>query len=402
MRTLPCSLALVALVAPVALAQGPTAAEVTAGIQAGVDLLVPDQEIYLPDPPVGTLTPTALAAYQAAEKLRLERIRAWCAGSGEEWPYEGVYRVGGRIPSGYRVGGTAIVCSALLGAPGWTSDTERQASVHRSVNFLLDRLASDPAMGAGPKVGYDVRGWGHTYALTFFLQLLDANAAADPAQEQAVRARVQLLVDALELNETSQGGWSYSSDVRVSPFMTGPTLMALYHAADLGFTVDPAVVTRGLDALELARTPQGTYSYSGAATGSVPFQASSARASAAELALHLGGRSTEAELRTAVLYFLRSWDDLLVRKSQQGTHQGPFGIAPYYFFFGHTYAALAIERLPAAERPRWRAEIARLLWLTRESDGGWNDRVFPRTKGYSTAMALLALNAKSAPPQSTW
>ena len=38
-----------------------------------------------------------------------------------EWPYEGVYRVPGEsgkpeIPIGYRVGGTSIVCSALLRA----------------------------------------------------------------------------------------------------------------------------------------------------------------------------------------------------------------------------------------------------------------------------------------------
>ncbi len=31
-----------------------------------------------------------------------------------EWPYEGVYRVGGNIPYGYRVGGTLIACVALL------------------------------------------------------------------------------------------------------------------------------------------------------------------------------------------------------------------------------------------------------------------------------------------------
>ena len=27
----------------------------------------------------------------------------------------------------------------------------------------------------------------------------------------------------------------------------------------------------------------------------------------------------------------------------------------------------------------------------REDDGGWNDRVFPRTRNYGTSMAVLAL-----------
>src|SRR5262245_50625109 len=39
-----------------------------------------------------------------------------------EWPYEGVYRVAGTIPWGYRVGGTAIVVSALTEAPGYEDD----------------------------------------------------------------------------------------------------------------------------------------------------------------------------------------------------------------------------------------------------------------------------------------
>ena len=35
----------------------------------------------------------------------------------------------------------------------------------------------------------------------------------------------------------------------------------------------------------------------------------------------------------------------LRRPSQQGTHVGEFGIAPYYFMYGHTYVAMAIEAM---------------------------------------------------------
>lgn len=382
----------------------PTPGEIRAAVQAGVQLLVEDQEIYLDDPPVGSLSPGALITYQAAETLRLERIREWSRGVANEWPYEGVYRVGsnGHIPSGYRVGGTSIVCSLLLQAPGFTVDMERRDAVTRSVDFLLETLSSDPTMSAGPKTGYDVRGWGHTYALQFFLEALDASAIVDPMRETQVRLAVQSLVDALDLNETSQGGWNYANDTRISPFMTGPTLIALYQAHDMGFVVDPLVVTRALDSLEAARSPGVTYAYSGISSSTTPMPGSSARSSAAELALHLAGRSTEGQLRVAIEGFIRSWEFLLERKSQQGTHVGTYGIAPYYFFFGHTYAALAVERLPVAERPIWRAEIARLLWETLEADGGWNDRIFPRTKSYGTAMSLMALNAPGRPALTEW
>jgi hypothetical protein len=382
----------------------PTPGEVRAAVQAGVQLLVDDQEIYLDDPPVGTLSQSDLLTYQAEETLRLERIREWSKGFANEWPYEGVYRVGstGHIPSGYRVGGTSIVCSLLVQAPGFANDVDRRDAVTRSVDFVLDTLATDPTMSAGPKVGYDVRGWGHTYALQFFLEALDQSAIVDPLRETQVRTAVQLLVDALDLNETAQGGWNYANDNNISPFMTGPTLIALYQARDMGFVVDPAVVDRALQSLEAARSNAVTYAYSGISSSTTPMPGSSARSSVAELALHLAGRSTDDQLRVAIEGFIRSWEFLLERKSQQGTHVGTYGIAPYYFFFGHTYAALAVERLPTAERPIWRSEIARLLWETRELDGGWNDRIFPRTKSYGTAMSLLALNAPRRPALSEW
>ena len=35
-----------------------------------------------------------------------------------QWPYEGVYRVRGEIPVGYRIGGTGIVGECLVRMPG--------------------------------------------------------------------------------------------------------------------------------------------------------------------------------------------------------------------------------------------------------------------------------------------
>ena len=83
-----------------------------------------------------------------------------------------------------------------------------------------------------------------------------------------------------------------------------------------------------LDALAKGRTEAVSYAYSGAARGSVKMPGSSARSAAAELALYKAGRSNMDELRKAVDGFFVGWDDLLKRKSKQGTHKGPYGIAP--------------------------------------------------------------------------
>ena len=77
-------------------------------------------------------------------------------------------------------------------------------------------------------------------------------------------------------------------------------------------------------------------------------------------------------------------------------------IAPYYFHYAHTYVAQAIEMLPEAERPPLREKLRALYWKTREKDGGWNDRVFPRSEGYGTAMAILGLLMPELPPPARW
>ena len=133
-------------------------------------------------------------------------------------------------------------------------------------------------------------------------------------------------------------------------------------------------------------------------------EGSSARSAIAELALFQAGRSDTDRLRKAVDGFFneRNWNELLKRKSQQGTHVRPYGVAPYYFFFGHTYAALAVEALPEKERAPYRAKMRELLWRTIEGEGAWNDRIFPRTESYSTAMAILSLVAADLPTVPGW
>ena len=42
------------------------------------------------------------------------------------------------------------------------------------------------------------------------------------------------------------------------------------------------------------------------------------------------------------------------------------------------------------------------LLRTRDEDGTWDDRVFPRTRNYGTSMAVLVLLMDRAPRPPTW
>ncbi len=376
--------------------------DIRKAVQEAAVFLLGSQESYKPDRPVGKVPEAKFAEWQAKEKQRIAKLGG--SKDAAEWPYEGVYRVrpDGRIPAGYRVGGSAIVAESLLNA-GLTGKELKSAqeAVKRTIAFVVEQMDSNEELARGPKDGYDVRGWGHAYAIQLMLLALDHGLVEGDEAEEA-RELVNDLLDRLQANVTDQGGWNYAGQKSVSPFMTGATLLILFDAKAHGFDVDEEMVNNALVALERGATDEMIYAYSGSARSRTKMPASSARSSVATLALYKAGRKTQDDLRLAVQGFFDGWDDLLVRKSQQGTHLPPYNIAPYYFFFGHTYAAFAIEELPEAEKETRRKELRDKLWETREEDGTWNDRIFPRTSSYSTAMSILALRAPDLESIPSW
>jgi hypothetical protein len=325
-----------------------------------------------------------------------------------EWPYEGVYRVDRQIPIGYRVGGTAICASALVYAPGYAQDPARQQAVHRAMEFIVAQIRH-PLMNPEYQGGYDVRGWGYTYGLGLLLTLEKLKLTPEDMRDQ-VRAAIEFYIDAIERIEIPEcGGWNYSRrDIKTvsppSPFMTAPTLLVLFEAHGQGFEVDPDVVERGLKCLEKARTPTGSFRYAGLngekSEESVP--GSVGRMLASEATLFLAGRSDPSRIRGALDAFIVHWQWLEQRRRQQGTHVPPYGIAPYYFFYAHYYAARAIELLPEYERAEYRRRVNQLLVAVRSPDGSWNDRVFDRSSNYGTAMALLSLMAPQIEATASW
>jgi hypothetical protein len=311
------------------------------------------------------------------------------------WSYEGVYRVGGDIPVGYRIGGTAVVAGALLhAAPDHPAAT---AAVARATPFILKQL-DDPRMAPSTREGYDVRVWGHGTALEYFCHLRAAKAAG--ADARAVDAWVPKLVAALVTEEIGGGGWNYATRQRHASFLTAPVAQALLLARGQGEAVPDAVLDRARRALEKSRADDGAFAYSGPAAGGKTrdkLPGSAARAAACEVTLILLGGGSADAVRASLGSFHANWDELKKRYQQTGTHVGPYSIAPYYFYYGHRYAAQAIQLLPEADRARERDRLLEVILRTRQNDGTWNDRVFDRSKGYGTAVVVLALLGDKAP-----
>jgi hypothetical protein len=123
---------------------------------------------------------------------------------------------------------------------------------------------------------------------------------------------------------------------------------------------------------------------------------------ATETTLYLAGKSDISRIRGAIDAFIVHWEWLNKRRAQPGTHEPPYNIAPYYFYYAHYYAAQAIEMLPQRERAEYRRRLDDLLMQTRHDDGTWNDRVFERSSNYGTAIAIMALMMPETPPPARW
>jgi hypothetical protein len=320
-----------------------------------------------------------------------------------------VYRVKGEIPIGYRVGGTSICAVALMRNPAFAGDEKLHEAVRRALGFVMQSTGHALMSWKDYDAGYDVRGWGYTYGLLFLLQARDLGLIPDDKKETA-DAAIRFYIEAIQRTEIPGiGGWNYARppgrDKAAPPstFMTAPTLQALFEAKESGFQVDGTVVLRALEYLESARAPSGAMMYSGSAKArhdAVP--GAVGRMLASECVLFLAGRSDAANVRGALDAFIVHWDWLDKRRAQPGTHERPYMIAPYYFYYAHYYAALAVELLPERERPEYRRRVRDLIFKTRAEDGSWNDRVFPRSAAYGTAMAEMSLLMPRAARPAGW
>jgi len=308
-------------------------------------------------------------------------------GSGA-WTYESAGHSKGETPIAFRVGGTAVVGIALLSAASEEGPV-RQA-IDRGHTYVLQHLG-DPLMEPSIDTQVDARIWGQASALEFLCRKRGGRPT------KGVDAWIERLVRTIAIEEIPGGGWNYAGHDRPASFVTAPVAQALLWAKSEGFEIPTGLLERSRKSLEDARSADGAFLYSGTFKDGrgrkTPddLAGSAARAAACESTIRLLGGSSDTAIQDALDLFHDHWWELSQRSAKPGDHEGPYNIAPYYFFFGHRYAGQAIRLLPVPARDREQDRLRVALLKTRENDGTWNDRNFEGARAYSTAMALLAL-----------
>ena len=76
----------------------------------------------------------------------------------------------------------------------------------------------------------------------------------------------------------------------------------------------------------------------------------------------------------------------------QSPHYADFGVAGYFYYYGHYYAGMCMEQLPPEKRPLYQDHLAKILLPLQEKDGSWWDYIlYDYHQQYGTAMAVSTL-----------
>ncbi len=309
----------------------------------------------------------------------------------------------------FRTAVTSLVLMAFIEAEPQLSDSERPAvakAIDRGAAWLDERLSR--LRRATPDALYNV--WGHAYSIQALVKLHDrANGDAQRRAKWKEHAKAQAAM--LARYSFVGGGWSYYDEMAGTQvpgdaafsFCTATALIALKQAETIGVEFPERLTQKALVSIRRQQRPDFSYNY-GEYTRLDPRYrerppGSLGRSQVCNLALRLYGdeRITDDVLETWLnrLFARNGWLDMGRKRPGYGIvgpHESYFGVAGYFYYYGHWYAAQCIEQLPEAERPYFQDHLAHILLPHQERDGSWWDYpLYNYHQQYGTAMAVMSL-----------
>jgi hypothetical protein len=353
----------------------PKPAEISAAIERGVKFLLADQR---PD-----------GSWGSPEKTKGLNIYA---------PPPGAH-------DAFRTAVTSLAVMALIEAQP-KLPTDQQAAVIKAIDrgaaWLDARLAR--LKRATPDALYNV--WGHAYSIQA-LVALHKRADGNPDRQAKLKELAQAQADMLARYSFVGGGWSYydfvagtqtPSDAAFS-FTTATALIALKQAEAIGVMFPERLSKKAITSIIRQQKPDFSYDY-GEYLRMMPMHpinrpgGSLGRSQACNLALRLYGdkRVSDDVIKVWLnrLFARNGW--LSVGRKRPIPHESFFYVAGYFYYYGHWYAAMCIDVLPAADRPYFQNHLAHLLLPLQERDGSWWDYPFYNYhQQYGTAMAIMTL-----------
>lgn len=300
----------------------------------------------------------------------------------------------------YRAGTTALCLAGMI-----ESGDERKEvieSIERAEQWLLEEL--DDVRRSAPDVIYSV--WGHAYGITALRGMRD-RLPDDKDRIDEIDALIVKQIDMLRRYEVVDGGWGYydfnaqtqKPSGSSSSFTTATVLVALHNAKKVGADVPEKMVERAIASIHRQRKPDFSYAY-GEYLKMSPMRGinrpsgSLGRSQTCNIALRLWGdeKITDEVLRVWLnrLYARNGWLDM--GRKRPVPHESWDGVAGYFYYYGHYYAAYCVDDLPTDERPYFQDHLARIILEKQEKDGSWWDYpLYNYHQQYGTGYALSTL-----------
>ncbi len=299
---------------------------------------------------------------------------------------------------------TSLVVMALVEAEPKVAENSRPAvaqAIDRGADWLDKHLGE--LRRATPDAIYNV--WGHAYSIEALVKL-HARAAGNADLQKKWKDHAQRQADLLARYSYVGGGWSYYDMMSGSQtpgdaafsFCTATVLIALKQAESIGVTFPERLTKKAIASILRQQRPDFSYNY-GEYTRLDPRYherpgGSLGRSQACNLALRLFGdkKITDEVLKSWLdrLYARNGW--LSMGRKRPVPHESYFGVAGYYYYYGHWYAEACIAELPESERPYFQDHLAHIILPLQERDGSWWDYPFYNYhQQYGTAMAVMTL-----------
>jgi hypothetical protein len=311
----------------------------------------------------------------------------------------------------FRVSVTSLVLMSLVEARPMVAEAKRPAvdtAIDRGEKWLIANI--EKLRRASLDAVYNV--WGHSFSIQALVRL-HARAAGNAEKQAKLMSLIAGQADMLRRYAFPTGGWAYYDHLSILEkdfnlgmrydagfsFCTATALIAIHEAQSIGAEFPKKEIDLAMKSIHRQRKPDFSYAY-GEYLRMYPMldinrpASSLGRSQACNLALRLHGdpQVTDEVLETWLdrLFARNGW--LSVGRKRPVPHESWFQVAGYFYYYGHWYAALCIEQLPAEKRKHFQDHLAHILLPLQEKEGSWWDYPFYNYhQQYGTAMVVMAL-----------